>query len=129
MTKYVEFPLDGGGTILIETPDEPDKPKSGFVSTTRGAEGGVAQEWADKAQKSFNQSIAGVRQSAEELVNQLNTLSPDELEVNFSLKATGELGGNLVIAKLGGEVNYSVTLKWRKEDKKDEKKDDGKKEG
>jgi hypothetical protein len=126
MAKYVEFPLDGGGTILIETPDEPDKPKSGFVRS--GIEG-PTQEWADKAQRSFNHSITGVRQSAEELVNQLSALSPDEMEVNFSLKATGELGGNLVIAKLGGEVNYSVTLKWRKEDKKDEKKDDGKKEG
>ena len=127
MAKYVEFPLDGGGVILIETPDEPDKPKSGFVRG--GAAEGVVQEWSEKAQKSFNQSIAGVRQSAEELVNQLSALSPDEMEVNFSLKATGELGGNLVIAKLGGEVNYSVTLKWHKESPKDEKKDGEKKEG
>lgn len=126
MAKYVEFPLDGGGTILIETPDEPDKPKSGFVST-RGVESAV-QEWSDKAQQSFQHSIAGVRRSAEELVTQLNALSPDEMEVTFSLKATGELGGNLVIAKLGGEVNYNVTLKWRKEEAKDEKKDGDKKE-
>lgn len=125
MAKYVEFPLEGGGVILIETPDEPDKPKSGFVRA--GVAEGAVQEWSEKAQKSFNQSIAGVRQSAEELVNQLSALSPDEMEVNFSLKATGELGGNLVIAKLGGEVNYSVTLKWRKESPKDEKKDGDKK--
>jgi hypothetical protein len=112
MTKYVEFPLEDGGTILIETPDEPARPGSGFV---RGSAGDLTSEWASKAQKSFDQSLLGVRTSAEKLVQHLSALGPDEMEVNFSLKATGELGGNLAIAKTGAEANYNVSLRWRKE--------------
>lgn len=127
MTKYIEFPLEDGGTILVETPDEPARPGSGFV---RGA-ADPASEWADKAQKTFDQSMLNVRSSAEKLVKHLSALGPDEMEVSFSLKATGELGGNLAIAKAGAEANYNVLLKWRKEKEKEEKakeKDEGEKQ-
>ena len=116
MTKYVEFPLEDGGVILIETPDEPARPGSGFV---RGAEGGSA-EWANKAQKTFDQSMISVQASAEKLVKHLSALGSDEMEVSFSLKATGEMGGNLAIAKAGSEANYNVLLRWRKERDKEE---------
>lgn len=115
MTKYVEFSLEEGGTILIETPDEPARPGSGF-----GRAGEAASEWADKAQKTFDQSLTGVRSSAEKLVKHLSALGPDEMVVNFSLKATGELGGNLAIAKAGADANYNVMLKWHKEKERDE---------
>jgi hypothetical protein len=117
MAKYIEFPLEGGGSILIETPDEPGKPQSGFV---RAGVGEAVQEWSDKAQKTFAQSVVGVRQTAGDLLSTLTELSPDEIEVHFSLKATGELGGQLAIAKAGGEANYNVTLRWKKEAKKEE---------
>jgi hypothetical protein len=54
-------------------------------------------------------------------VNKLRALSdpPDEMEVSFSLKASGELG-NIAIGKAGAEANYTVTLRWRKEEKKEE---------
>lgn len=126
MTHYIEFPLEDGGTILIETPDEPERPGSGFV---RGAVD-PASAWADKAQKTFDQSVLSVRSSAEKLVKHLSTLGPDEMEVSFSLKATGELGGNLAVAKAGAEANYNVLLKWRKEKEKDDtgsKKEEGEK--
>ena len=116
MTRYVEFPLEDGGAILIETPDEPARPGSGFVRGT----GEGAGEWANKAQKTFDQSILSVRSSAEKLVQQLSHLGPDEMEVSFSLKATGEFGGSLAIAKAGSEANYNVLLKWRKEPNKEE---------
>ena len=128
MTKYIEFPLEGGGSILIETPDEPSKQQSGFV---RAGVGEAVQEWSDKAQRTFAQSIVGIRQTAGDLLNTLAELSPDEIEVYFSLKATGELGGQLAIAKAGGEANYNVTLRWKKEEKKEEgggKKEEGESE-
>ncbi len=122
MTKYVEFSFEDGGTILIETPDEPARPGSGFVRSSAGV-GEAASEWADKAQKTFDQSLVGVRSSAEKLVKHLSALSPDEMEVSFSLKATGELGGNLAIAKAGAEANYTVLLRWRKEKEKEKEKE------
>jgi len=40
-------------------------------------------------------------------------VKPDEVEITFGLKASGELG-SLVIAKAGVEANYSVKLTWKK---------------
>ncbi len=36
MSKYIEFPLEGGGAILIESPDEPSKAPTGLVPAARG---------------------------------------------------------------------------------------------
>jgi hypothetical protein len=118
MSKYVEFPLEGGGAILIESPDEPSKAPTGLVPATRGES---LKEMAEQARQSFDASVENVRKSADLLVNKLRALSdpPDEMEVSFSLKASGELG-NIAIGKAGAEANYTVTLRWRKEEKKEE---------
>ena len=122
MSKYVEFPLESGGSIFIESPDEPQKGASGF------GRGDAAQEAPEKAAQSLDQSVENVRQSAELLVSKLRALSapPDEMEINFSLKASGELS-SLAIARSGSEANFHLSLRWRKEEKKDEK-EEGKKE-
>ncbi len=124
MSKFVEFPLEGGGSIVIETNDDKKGSGSGFM---KGGE--TPAETADQARQSFDVSVENVRRSADLLVSKLRGLSqpPDEMELYFSLKATGELG-SLVVAKSGGESNFNVTLKWRKEDKKDEAKKDEKPE-
>ncbi len=122
MSKYVEFPLEGGGSILIESPDEPSKAPTGLVPATRGES---VKEMAEQARQSFDASVENVRKSADLLVSKLRALSdpPDEMEVVFSLKASGELG-NIAIGKAGAEANYSVTLRWRKEEKKEEERKD-----
>ncbi len=115
MSKYLEFPLVGGGAIVIETPDERKLGGSGFV---RGKDD---VEQADKAALSFDQSIEAIRQSADKLVGSLRNLGtpPDELEIFFNLKAVGELG-TLVVGKTNSDANFNVTLKWRKDEPKDE---------
>jgi len=126
MSKYVEFPLESGGAIFIESPDEPQKAASGF------GHGETAKETAEKAAQSLDQSFENVRKSADLLITKLRALSlpPDEMEIIFNLKASGELG-SLAIGKTGSEANYTVTLRWRKEEKKEEgtgKKEDEEKE-
>jgi hypothetical protein len=118
MPKYVEFPLEGGGSILIESPDEPAKSPTGLVPAGRGES---LKEMAEQARQSFDASVENVRKAADLLVNKLRALSqpPDEMEVVFSLKASGELG-NIAVAKAGAEANYTVTLRWRREEKKEE---------
>ena len=110
MSKYVEFPLDGGGSIVIESTEEPTRSSTGFL---RG-EGGYTP--ANAAQQTFDASVEAVRKSADLLVTKLHGLStpPDELTVTFALKASGELGG-LAVAKGGAEANFNVTLKWSKD--------------
>lgn len=124
MSKYVEFPLEGGGTILIEAPDEQAaKGGSGFV---RAGLGDDAAKVAEQAKQSFDTSVENIRKASDLLLTKLRGLSdpPDEMEVSFGLKVSAELG-NFAVAKAGSEATYNVTLKWRKdkpEAAKDEKK-------
>ena len=124
MSKYVEFPLEGGGSILIEAGDEPSRASAGFLRD------GDSHGAADKAQLSFDASVEAVRRSADLLVTKLRELStpPDELQVNFNLKASGEMGG-LTVGKSGAEANYTVMLKWQKTPKTEEEKEKEKEKG
>jgi hypothetical protein len=116
MSKYIEFPLEGGGLIVIESPEEAEKGQAGFV---RAGVGETTKETLEQAKHTFDASLENVRKSSEVLVKKLRGLSdpPDEMEVSFSLKATGELG-NLVVGKGGAEANYTVTLKWKRGEEK-----------
>lgn len=120
MSKFVEFPLAGGGVILIEAADEKKAGASGFM---RGGE--PDGEVADKAQASFEASFEQIRQSADAIISKLSNLSqkPDEVEINFGLRVSAELG-QLVVAKAGSDSNYGVTLRWRSEKPKEEKKEE-----
>ncbi len=125
--RYVEFPLEDGGSILIETPDVQEKVQSGFV---KSGQSDAAREAALPASRSFDASVENVRKAAELLVSKLRTITapPDEMTVSFGLKASGDLG-SLAIGKVGAESNYAVTLKWKKEERKsDEAKAGEKKE-
>lgn len=125
MSKYVEFPLEGGGSILIEAADEPNRASAGFLRD------GDSRPGAEKAQQSFDASVEAVRRSADLLVTKLRDLStpPDELQVTFSLKASGEMGG-LTVGRggTGADANFSVMLKWQKQSDKDDEKDKEKEE-
>ncbi len=119
MSKYVEFPLEGGGTIVIEAAGEPSRTASGFLHSGPGEAPG---ERPEPAQASFDQSVEAVRRSADLLVNKLRGLSapPDEMEICFALKAAAEIGG-LTVSKSGNEANFMVTLKWRRTDQEPER--------
>src|SRR3989304_5519817 len=58
MTKYVESPLESGGSILIESPEEPQKGTSGFARDQ------LAKEAIEKAQQSLDPSFENVRKAA-----------------------------------------------------------------
>jgi len=119
MARYVEFPLEDGGSILIEAADEPAKTQAGFQRTGAGE---AVKDAPQPAKQTFDASLENVYKSADLLVKKLRSLSdpPDEMEVVFCLKASGELG-NIVIGKAGDEANYTVTLKWKhnEEEKKE----------
>ncbi len=108
MSKFVEFPLEGGGSIVIESTDEPARSSSGFLRS-----GESAGDAAHPAQGTFDASIESIRRSAELLVSKLRGLSapPDELEISFNLKASSETA-SLVVGKGGGDSNFGVLLKW-----------------
>jgi hypothetical protein len=70
------------------------------------------------AQTVFEHAITGVvQQNARAFLQAVRSLpvqdQPDSIEVQFALKATGELG-NAAIAQGGAEANYTVTLTWHR---------------
>ena len=110
MASYVKFELEDGTVVFIESADVP-KGSSGFPLTTRG------ETPHEQESVSFTQSIQSVRKMASVLVQELRggfTELPDEVQVNFGLKASAEIGG-LVVARGGVESNYNVMLRWGKE--------------
>lgn len=113
MTNYLEFPLEKGGQIILEV-DESEEAlsKGGLVQASNATDKVLA-----KVDNTFDSAIENVREAADILLNKLRSLhqSPDEIEVTFGLKASGELGGTFLVAKAGIEANYTVKLKWTKD--------------
>ena len=108
MPQYVEFEMEDGGMVIFEVEEQPVA-QGGLVEAARPDIGAVVK----KAGKTFDESVDQVRRAASLIVNKLRTLSdpPDEMEVTFGLKASGELG-NVVIAKGSVAAHYTVKLKW-----------------
>jgi NTP-dependent ternary system trypsin peptidase co-occuring protein len=66
-----------------------------------------------KAGKNFTEALASVRGSLKALITEMDALKVEEAEVTFGLKAVGE-AGRFAVGKVVGEMNYAVTLKWKK---------------
>ena len=103
MATYIEYELEDGTTVLIES----SEPESGVVRASRDKEGNVIK----KAGQKFEAALAGIKPWADALRQQLDDLLADEIEVTFGVKAVGE-AGNFAVGKVGAEANYEVTLKW-----------------
>ena len=102
MATYIEYELEDGSTILIESIEE----EGGLVQVS--AIDGISIR---KAREKFEKSLAAIKPWAAALRQQLHDLKADEVEVTFGLKAIGE-AGNFAVGKVGAEANYEVTLKW-----------------
>ncbi|MGW5237379.1 CU044_2847 family protein [Monashia sp. NPDC004114] len=107
---YLQF-NDDEHTILVEVTPADVQARPGVVKA------GVADRINDglvKAQTSLQAAFGALlEQTAGSFVQAVRRLEdpPDNIELQFSVKATGELG-NLAIGKLSGESNYAVKLTW-----------------
>ena len=106
MTTYIEYELDENTTILVEAPEDAG---GEVVKASRGAGGPVPSKL------NFKQAFANVRGSIKAVMAEFNDLHVEEAEIKFGLKSIGE-AGFFAIGKVGGEMNYEVTLKWKKPD-------------
>jgi hypothetical protein len=64
----------------------------------------------------FRLAFANVRASIKEVMAEFDNLHVEETEIKFGLKSIGE-AGIFAIGKVGGEMNFEVTLKWKKQRK------------
>ena len=111
MAQYIQFGTTNSGNLLVEvTPDEvmvtPGVIKSGLKEKVQDAVV-VAQASLEEALTRAVQSNATLFVQAVEGLQQ----QPNEMEITFGIKATGEVG-NVAVAKVAGEGNYTVRLMW-----------------
>ena len=105
MKRIVEFPLENGESILVEV-DEPALTDDRI---------GIRDELVQKAHQTFESALKKVEPVANAVITKVRSLNQpaDEVEVKFGIKMSGELGA--IIASGSGEVNYEITLKWKRE--------------
>lgn len=104
MKHIVEFPLDKGGSILIEVDEA--APTDDRIS--------IGEQVSQTAQQSFESALEKVKPVADTIMSKVRNLNEpaDEVEVEFGIKMSAELGA--VIASGNAEVNYQINLKWKK---------------
>ena len=102
MKRYVEYPLDGGGSVIVEV----DQPPSGLVPAASDG------EVVAKARERFDDALDAVRPIAGKLLAKLRDLpeAPDEVAVEFGVNLGFNAG--VVIASGSTGANVKVALKW-----------------
>ena len=103
MPTYIEYENEDGSTVLIELAEA----SGGVVRASR--DGLKVVETGQK----FKQAFASIRGAVKDLIDEMEALRVEEGEVKFGLKALAEVGA-FVVGRVGGEMNYEVTLKWKK---------------
>lgn len=105
--RTVEFPVEAGGTILVQVPDELP---SGPVMRGRAAEATI-----DRADQTFEMALSTVRTVAQGVVSQLKDLAvrPQQVTVEFGIELTGKTGAVLVAASASAQLKVSLT--WEPE--------------
>ncbi len=107
MKQLVEFPLEEGGSMMVEVEMEVPEGMEHAALGVRGV--------PEKAQKTFEEALEKVKPAATAIIAKLRTLHdpPDEVEVEFGLKMSAEAGAFLAAA--GVKAHYKVTLTWKRE--------------
>jgi predicted RNase H-like HicB family nuclease len=102
MKHLVEFPLEEGGSIVVEV-DEPES--AGTIRAARG-------DTIVKAKETLEEALNNVLPVTKSLVEKLRSIGnkPDEIEVTFGVSLNTAVGA--VIASVSAEANFSVTLHW-----------------
>jgi hypothetical protein len=106
MAALIEYPLDGGGSVLVAVED-------GAQPVTRGWGEDRSQRVAEQANETFQAAVAGVRPAADAMLASLSGLesTPNEITVEFAVQLTA--GAGVCIATLGSSANFKIQLTWK----------------
>lgn len=105
MKRFVEFPLESGGTLVVEV----DEPGSGPV-----VRGGPVDA-VERASRTFESALHSVRGAAVTLLEQMRDLprQPESVQVQFGVKLSGKLGA--VLTTVSGEANFVLQMTWNRQ--------------
>jgi hypothetical protein len=100
-TDLAQFPLENGGSIVIEVAERP-----GVARISRG------NRSLQEASSTLEKALGDVRQAASSVLDQFQSMSrrPDSVEVTFGLNLDAEVGA--VFVRGGLEATFQVALRW-----------------
>ena len=93
-SDVVSYRVDESTTVMVEI-----EPAEGFRPAGPGEIAGRIRE-----------AIAPAVEAAKVVLDKVKETRPDEIEVKFGIKASGE--ANWLVAKAATEGNFEVTLTW-----------------
>ena len=102
MKHLVEFPLEEGGSIVVEI----DEPETG--GTVRAGR----EDTIEKARETFEDALNKVLPATKTVVEKLRSMTskPDEIAVTFGVNLSTMAGA--VIASASAQANFGVTVHW-----------------
>jgi Trypsin-co-occurring domain 1 len=109
MDQLLEFPLAGGGIVLVKTAE----PLSGSVPT-RGRLLDRQEDLRVRVEATFEDTLQSIRPAAEAILGLFTNLAktPDEINVEFAVEISAQAGA--FIATLGSTANFRIALSWRR---------------
>jgi hypothetical protein len=110
----VEFPLEDGGSVLIETDEtlplletqDAERQVTRGLRPLRSAPGEVVT-----AGHSLEAALGAVRPAVEAVTRLMRQMAPDNWEVTFGIKLSAQTGA--LIARGGLEGNFQVRMTWQ----------------
>jgi hypothetical protein len=106
MRRLVEYPLQDGGTVLVQVDEvHPDEVTRGLRERAEGI--------AQRSTQTFEEATSSVTPAARSLIARLQQLEnpPQEIGLEFGIQLTAETGA--FIASVAAEANFKVSLTWR----------------
>jgi Trypsin-co-occurring domain 1 len=103
MDQLLKFTTEQGEPLLVEVADSWGQP------VTRGGRAGAA---VVEAGRSLDEVVGQLGPVVKGIVSQLRTAAdrPDEVEVELAVEIAAD--SNVIIARVGGEANFRIALKW-----------------
>lgn len=100
----VSYPLEGGGNVVIEVEDAAGGP------VTRGLH---PDQIIETVGNSFEAAIEAIKPAAVAVAGRLRDFAgaPEDLEIEFGLKFTGQAGA--IIASASTEAQFRVKMVWK----------------
>ena len=107
MKRLVQFPLDDGGSVVVEV----DEPLDGPVMRGLGKDRSAVVE---EANRTFEDATAAISPAARSLIARLRSMddAPDEVGVEFGVQLSAQTGA--FIASVAAEANFKVSMTWRR---------------
>jgi hypothetical protein len=104
--RLVEFPLEQGGSVLVEIDELTTGPVMRGLAKDRSA-------IAERTDKTFEEATATVVPVARSLIGRLRDADDpaDEISIEFGVQLSAQTGAFIASAAMG--ANFKVSMTWR----------------